>query len=196
MAFWTCLNVLPPRHCSGRGILVATTWRTVLVGVLACRLFGTLLRALATCITSETRYGHPAVQDAHLVRRGPQDPFAKMPGDGTSNGSSGEPRRNTPRDQTTPFHDSNHATARSASGRRLSSTLRSRSRITPASTSPASSRAATKFCDPSLELAGAGVRRCSQRRHADGLTFAAPPGVGSTGSSLSGHQTLTERNGR
>ena len=91
MAFWTCLNVLPPRHCSGRGILVATTWRTVLVGVLACRLFGTLLRALATCITSETRYGHPAVQDAHLVRRGPQDPSAKMPGDGTSNGSSGEP---------------------------------------------------------------------------------------------------------
>jgi hypothetical protein len=33
--------------------------------------------------------------------------------------------------QTTPFHDSSHATARSASGRRLSSTLRSRSRIRP-----------------------------------------------------------------
>jgi len=37
-------GVLPPRHCSGRGNLVATTWRTVLEGVLACRLFGTGLR--------------------------------------------------------------------------------------------------------------------------------------------------------
>src|SRR5215218_3608829 len=75
---------------------------------------------------------------------------------GTSNGTSGEPRRNMPRDQTTPFHDSNHPTARSASGRRLSSTLRSRSRITPALTSPASSRAATKLRSFSPERAELG----------------------------------------
>jgi hypothetical protein len=46
----------------------------------------------------------------------------------------------TRRESNHSFHDSNHATARSASGRRLSSTLGSRSWITPASTSPASSR--------------------------------------------------------
>src|SRR5215203_1914252 len=49
-----------------------------------------------------------------------------MAADGPSNGTSGEPRRNMPRNQTTPIHDSNHVTARSASGRRLSPTLDAR----------------------------------------------------------------------
>jgi hypothetical protein len=103
----------------------------------------------------------PRNSRCHLVRRAPQDPSAKMAGDGTSNWTSGEPRRKIPRDETTPFHDSNHATARSTSGRSLSSTLGSRSRITPASTSPASSRAATKLRSFSLNAQSLATQRSS-----------------------------------
>ena len=67
--------------------------------------------------------------------------------------------------RTTPFHDSNHAAARSASGWRLSSTLRSRLRITPASTSPASSRAATKLRSFSLNAQSLATQRSSLSRH-------------------------------
>jgi hypothetical protein len=64
MPFRTCLYVLPPPHCSG-GILVAATWRTVLVGVLACRLFGDPQTTQRVASDDSFRTGIPGWTSGH-----------------------------------------------------------------------------------------------------------------------------------
>jgi hypothetical protein len=120
------------------------------------RSFREYVELLASCVRDARAMSAAATRKTRKARLR-QD--ARVSVSRTSNGTSGTPRRNTPRDQTTPFHDSNHATARSASGRRLSSTLGSRSRITPASTSPASNRAATKLRSFSLNTQSLATQR-------------------------------------